>query len=299
MIDYISVILPTYNPDPLKLAASLECLRAQTLSKDQWELIIVDNNSDQPVTSDLIWHTNAIVIREIKPGLTNARLAGFKKSKGSIIVMVDDDNLLFNDYLDNTMKIFNDNVKMGAIGGKSLPLFETVPPGWLREFYSCLALRDFGDEILTAEWNNEYPIAAPIGAGMAIRKAALKPYLNKQHIILDRIGNDLSSGGDNDIVIEILKEGWQVGYYPALNLHHMISKKRTTKEYISKLLNNTNRSWVQLLKIHRISPWKTIPRWTVPLRKLKAWFTYGAWMNSTRSIKWNGACGHFDGLADD
>jgi hypothetical protein len=35
----------------------------------------------------------------------------------------------------------------------------------------------------------------------------------------------------------------------------------------------------------------------VPLRKLKAYFTYKAWENEPNYIKWKGACGMFEGLA--
>jgi glycosyltransferase involved in cell wall biosynthesis len=302
MTELLSVILPTYNPDASRLHQTLAGLRQQSLLIEKWELIIIDNNSNPTIAIDLSWHPNYKLIRENKPGLTYARLKGFENASGSIIVMVDDDNILDKNYLEHTLSIFNSNTALGAIGGKSIPLFEGSPPVWLKEFYSNLALRDLGEMPLISSWQNEYPATAPIGAGMAIRKNAIQSYIEKisadKNTITDRTGNSLSSGGDNDMVIEILKSGWQVGYYPELQLTHIIPQGRMRSGYLAKLINNTNKSWVRLLEEHQINPWPKIPRWSVPLRKIKLWFTYRAWQNNVNYIKWQGACGLYDGLSE-
>jgi hypothetical protein len=172
----------------------------------------------------------------------------------------------------------------------------------LKEFYGNLALRDFGDNAIIDSWKNSYPPAAPVGAGIGIRRAALESYLARTSKggsrITDRKGKSLSSGGDNDIVLEILKSGWKTGYFPSLSLTHIIPAERTRPRYVARLINHTNRSWIAVLDFHGINPWQKIPRWSVPLRKLKAWFVYGAWKSSVHHIRWRGACGLYDGLAD-
>ncbi|MCQ6957286.1 glycosyltransferase [Mucilaginibacter aquariorum] len=300
----LSVILSTYNPDSKRLNQTLNGLRAQTLPIDAWELKIIDNNSDTDFSGqiDISWHPNSCIIGEPRQGLTYARLKGFITSDSGTIVMVDDDNILAADYLEQVLKIFKHRPKLGAIGGKSLPLFEAEPPGWLGAFYSNLALRDLGEHMLIEEWNNNYPACAPIGAGMAIRKTALTTYIGKilsgQSGVSDRIGSSLSSGGDNDIVIEILKSGWDVGYFPELELKHIIPAQRMQAGYLARLVNNTNKSWVQLLQSHGINPWPQIPVWGVRPRKIKAWFTCKAWKSKPNYITWRGACGLYDGLAN-
>lgn len=302
MIKQLSVILPAYNPDISRLNKTLTGLQQQSLAVENWELIVIDNNSNPAIDINLKWHPNSRLIKEHTPGLTYARLKGFENASGSIIVMVDDDNILDSNYLENSLSIFNAHGTLGAIGGKSIPLFEAPPPAWLKEFYSNLALRDLGETELISTWQNKYPEGAPIGAGMAIRKQALQTYIDKvsgnKNIITDRTGNSLSSGGDNDMVIEILKSGWQVGYFPELQLTHIIPQERVKSAYLTKLINNTNKSWVQLLEEHQINPWSKIPKCSVPFRKLKSWFTYRAWKNSVNYIKWQGACGLYDGLSE-
>ncbi|RYG54586.1 MAG: glycosyltransferase family 2 protein, partial [Chitinophagaceae bacterium] len=231
-----------------------------------------------------------------------ARLKGFLESSGAIIVMVDDDNILAADYLEQVLAIFSKNSGLGAIGGRSLPLFEQRPPDWIGRYYSSLALRDLGDEVIISTWENTYPTAAPIGAGMGIRKAALERYIAKIQkglsTITDRNGDSLSSGGDNDIVLEILKAGWQTGYFPQLSLQHIIPAGRTTPEYLSRLVRDSNESWVKLLESHQINPWKKISKHSVPLRKAKAWVRYTAWKSDVHYIEWKGACGYFKGLSE-
>ncbi|TFF40864.1 glycosyltransferase [Mucilaginibacter psychrotolerans] len=297
----ISVIIPTYNPNRDRLNKTLVALKAQTLALTQWELIIVDNNSTPPVKADLSWHPDAIILREPMQGLTYARLRGFNAAKNSLLVMVDDDNLLDENYLQNATTIFGNQAGLGAIGGKSLPEFEITPPSWLKEFYGSLALRDMGHETHIQSWQNNYPQYGPIGAGMAIRKEALASYMKKaqsqQNMITDRTGTSLASGGDNDIVLELLRSGWLVGYFPQLVLHHIIPKERMEVAYLAKLLNNTNHSWIKLLHSHGINPWKKIPGWTVPLRKVKGWFVHNAFAGKVNYIKWRGYCGTTDALA--
>jgi GT2 family glycosyltransferase len=299
----LTVIIPTYNPHTGRLNRTLNALKAQTLNTDRWELIVVDNNSAVPVPETIAfgWHPKSRLIRESRQGLTYARLKGFEAALGNIIVLVDDDNVLAADYLEQLLRIFGEHPLIGAVGGKCIPQFESQEPVWLKEFYGNLALRDLGEHTLINSWNESYPEAAPLGAGMALRKKGLENYmtkiLNRADPILDRTGTSLGSGGDNDMVLEVLKAGWQVGYFPELVLTHLIPEERTKPDYIARLLNQTNCSWIQLLESHGINPWKKIPQWSLPLRKLKAWFTYAAWKNTPAWIRWNGACGTFDGLS--
>jgi hypothetical protein len=62
----LSVILCTHNPPPEYLGRVLESLPAQTLSAKQWEFLLVDNASGQPVaeTWDISWHSCGRHFRE-------------------------------------------------------------------------------------------------------------------------------------------------------------------------------------------------------------------------------------------
>lgn len=303
----ISVIVPTHNPNLGRLKRTLRALKNQTLADHNWELILIDNASSPSIKlSDFIdsGPANLRLVVEQKLGLTSARRRGFSEAKGEFIVLVDDDNELDSNYLAYVMAIFEDYPGIGSIGGKVLPEFEVIPPQWMREFDGILACRDYGDAPKIVPGNQrsvkglpEYPAYAPIGAGMALRRVALQPWLDdvQADTISDRRGKELTSGGDNDIIFCIAENGWAVGYFPALSLKHLISAGRTTTDYLGRLNHGIQKSWIHLLVKHKASPWSTIYGWTVPLRKAKAWFAYRAWAGNAAYVRWRGACGHFEG----
>jgi len=255
---------------------------------------------------DLSWHPNGRVVREMKQGLTPARLRGLAEAKASVLVYIDDDNVLVPGYLEESLRILEADATLGAIGGKSLAEYETAPPPWFPPMEGIIACRDQGEAPQTARWKNvpagerHYPACSPVGAGMAIRREAMERYAedlaaNGVRQSLDRTGNSLASGGDNDIVMTALEHGWSVGYFPQLSLQHLIPARRVEEEYVARLAHDSSRTWVLVLDAHGLRPWPPLPRWSLPLRKARAYFTCRAWKKGPHYIKWRGACGTFEG----
>ncbi|MBC7624994.1 MAG: glycosyltransferase [Aeromicrobium sp.] len=303
----ISVIIPTHNPHVGRLRRTLKALREQTLASHNWDLILVDNASSPPVhLRNFIEPVplNMRLVVEPKLGLTAARRRGFAEVGGELIVLVDDDNELDCNYLTHVMTIFANHSCIGSLGGKISPEFEVNPPQWMREFDGILACRDYGDapHIISGHQRSPnglpaYPAYAPIGAGMAVRRVALQPWLDDVHAdtLSDRRGMELTSGGDNDIIFTLAENGWAVGYFPELALTHLIAAGRTTTAYLARLNHGIQKSWMHLLAKHKACPWPAISAWTVPPRKAKAWVVYRAWESKAAYVRWRGACGHFEG----
>jgi hypothetical protein len=67
------------------------------------------------------------------------------------------------------------------------------------------------------------------------------------------------------------------------------------RDYLARLNRGIAKSWMQVLRKHDANPWSPIAPWTVPLRQFKAWFTHRAWSGPAEFIRWQGACGHFEG----
>ncbi len=305
----LSVVIPTHQPHAGRLARTLAALRAQTLPAADWETLLVDNASQPPVDASALPATAPTALRLVREpdlGLTAARRRGLHEARGEFVVFVDDDNVLAPDYLARVLEIFAAHPRLGAAGGRSLPEFEQAPPAWMREFDGLLACRDLGDtpqlatELRDARTGrNAYPHCAPLGAGMALRRTAAEAWLSASAgtTLTDRRGGALTSGGDNDISLTLLAHGWSVGYFPALVLTHLIPAGRTSAPYLARLNRGIARSWMQVLAKHDANPWPPIAPWTVPLRSLKAWFAYRAWSHPAARIRWQGACGHFEGRA--
>lgn len=300
----LTVIIPTHNPRLVLLEEVLQALRGQTLSWADWELLVIDNASDPPVPQHLVsWHPNARVVRELQLGLTHARLRGIREACASVLVWVDDDNILAPDYLLAARDAFSAHPRLGAAGGPSRPRYEVAPPAWFTEHLAPLGCRDHGSEPILMSWDQQpphYPSAAPIGAGMVIRQQAMKVWADavandRQRLSLGRRGTALSSGEDNDINLTLLRDGWQLAYLPSLKLTHVIPAARLALPYLKRLARASFRDFVSVLDQHGIRPWPAIPRWTVPLRALRSWFRYRAWSGPTQQVRWWGAVGQYEG----
>lgn len=304
----LTAIICAHNPRPQHLAPTLAHLAAQRDLPEGTEFILIDNASTPALDIDLSMLTNFAatrIVREEKLGLTQARIRGFYEAKGEILLFIDDDNLLEPDYLRRAYDAFSEDPQLGAVGGKSLPRYETPPPSWFAETGLGLACRDLGDVPLVADWQTgpqEYPECGPIGAGMALRKKAYAPWVEAVSTEgvrsrLGRRGADLASGEDNDMVLTLLAHGWRVAYLPELSLVHLIPSGRLTQDYLERYAESSNRTWVLVLDVHGMRPWPAIPAWSVPLRKAKAFFSLRAWRGPVERIEWRGACGKLTGQA--
>ena len=246
-----SVIICTYNPRPDYLGRVLEALREQTLPLDQWELIVIDNASDQPVADewDLRWHPLGRHVRENELGLTPARLRGIGEAVSELLVFVDDDNVLARDYLETTLSIGREWPQLGAWGGIIEGEFEREPEPWTRPLLVHLAIRQFSAPI----WSNnpDDRRAQPCGAGLCVRAAVARAYVSQvaadpRRRKLDRIGSAMSSCGDTDLVLTACDLGQGFGNFPGLFLTHLIAARRAQPDYLIKLMQGIAASAIVL-----------------------------------------------------
>lgn len=300
----ITVLIPSHNPRKKVLAEVLEALRFQTLLKKDWELLLIDNASNPPLSPDLLaWHPQARLVREPKLGLTHARLRGIAEAKGDLLVWVDDDNILSTGYLEAAQFVFERNPQLGGAGGPSIARHSEQPPVWFEEGLAPLGCRDHGEHLIWMSWVDKpphYPSAAPIGAGMVIRKQAIQVWADAVindpiRLALGRRGTALSSGEDNDINLTLLGAGWELAYLPQLRITHEIPASRLTLDYLKRLARTSYRDFIHVLDKHGIRPWSAIPRWFVPLLALRSWFRCRAWSSPAQQVRWFSAVGQFEG----
>ena len=234
-----SLIICSHNPRPDYLRRVFESLRAQTLPKDHWELILIDNASQEPLSLswDLSWHPNARHAFEEELGLSAARRRGMREASADILVFVDDDNVLAADYLAEGLRIAREWPQLGTWGSAVIaPEFEAQPAERLTPLLYLLALR----EAQTARWANFLQWeACPWGAGIFLRRDVADGYqkMSRQETlhISGRRGTSLMSGEDAELSYVACGMGLGIGIFPELKVIHLIPKERVTSDYLIKL----------------------------------------------------------------
>lgn len=247
----ISVIICTHNPRREYVTRALAALESQTLDRNEWELIVVDNASTERLDNlmDLTWHPSARVVRENDLGLTPARLRGIRESGGEVMVFVDDDNVLAPDYLETVQAVTETHPFLGAWSGSVEGEFESPPPDWTRRYWGNLVIREAPKDA----WSNIYWDAhtTPLGAGLCVRRSVALEYLRLHDegirtFRMDRAGQNLVSGGDNDLSACAIDIGLSCGVIANLRLKHLIPNERLTEEYLLRLVEGVAYSSVIL-----------------------------------------------------
>jgi GT2 family glycosyltransferase len=240
----LSVIVCTHNPRPEYFRRLIDSLTRQTLPRDEWELLVIDNASDQPLAGvwDLSWHPNARHLREEELGLTAARLRGIKESHGQLIVYVDDDNVITEDYLRLALAIERDNPYITVFGAGALdPEFELPPAAKVQCLMPRLGLRHVDQPCWTN--NPEDSGSLPWGAGLCVRRSTAVAYaelldrLSISHL-LDRRGQRLFSGGDDLFSWVAARTGSGFGIFPALRIVHLVRAERVKPPYLLRLVHD-------------------------------------------------------------
>jgi glycosyltransferase involved in cell wall biosynthesis len=120
----ISVIVCTHNRAAY-LAKALQSLVSQTLDKDEFEVIVVDNASTDRtphVFEETIFGGPARYIYEARLGLSWARNAGLRAVRGRYVAYQDDDAVACPDWLERaqeTLEAFGP--RLGLLGGRTTP----------------------------------------------------------------------------------------------------------------------------------------------------------------------------------
>lgn len=236
----VSVIICAHNPRPDYLQRVLASLRAQTLGTDRWELLLVDNHSEKPLAEyhDLGWHPQGRHLREDELGLAAARRCGIEASTADLLIFVDDDNILQEDYLAESLRLFGERPYIGTFGGQLLPEYETEPVVDTVYYESFLALRTFDKP----RWSNDPEdfASSPIGAGLCVHRTIALHHLgllreDARRLKLGRTGGQLLSGEDTDLVHTACELGYGKGVFPELKLIHLIPAKRMQPDFLLRI----------------------------------------------------------------
>ena len=231
-----SVIICTYNRDKY-LYDALQHVAANSFPTDEYEIILVDNNSTdrtkeecQRFESDFPYVKFRYFV-ETNQGLSHARNRGIRESEGDILVFLDDDSFVKPDYLHNLQRQLTEHPEASAFGGKITPLFESgKTPKWLCPWnYSWVSAIDKGNTVVPFAGSSY-----PIGANMGFRKSCFDQ-IGNFNTELGRNKQSLLAGEEKDLFNRMKERQMSVLYFPDIEVEHVIPEKRTTKDFIARM----------------------------------------------------------------
>lgn len=255
----LSVIICTYNRDKY-IYNVLKSLAENTLSKEQYEIVLIDNNCTDNTKNEckrFVQDFPNVIFRyfeEKNQGLSYARNRGIKESQGDILVYVDDDAVVNNEYLQTYSNFFNQYVDIDAAGGAIIPRYETSEPDWMSHYTKVLiTCYKYHGDIIREFPKNDFP-----SGGNAAYRASVFEKVGLFNVELGRKGDSLVGAEEKDIFDKMTTLGMRFFYLPNAILYHLIPEKKLTKDYFDRLTYSIGKS--ERMRTLKIGKWKYLKR---------------------------------------
>ncbi len=237
----LSLIICTYMRGEKVIDAIWSVIR-QSLGKNQYEIIIVDN---APLTSGIFEQVEIFrkrykeyegFIRYIgvpQKGLSYARNAGMWNAKGEYLVFLDDDILADYYLLEEIYSAFKYHPNVGIVGGQVILERPFPAPKVLRKGWESLWSQFKISESNYRETTQQFEF--PYGANYSVRKSAIWS-IGGFRMCYGRVGNDFAGGEETALAFKMLQIGYGIGLQPKAKVLHRVDHSRFTTEHVQKTI---------------------------------------------------------------
>lgn len=237
-----SVVVCTYKRNQ-SLEDALMSLARQTASKQDFEVIVVDNYPGDSGLDEIIERVRKTGFSRVVDclrlvhcpvlGLSYARNAGIAEARGDIILFLDDDAVADPDIVQQYLAAFESKKDMGLIGGHiTLKRPETINMVWKEgwERYWSQFITGYRELTEVTQWWE-----FPWGANWCARRKALLQ-IGGFRGRYGRHGNDFS-GGEEIIAASLMQQlGYSIGILPQAHVLHQVDPSRFTLEHLRKTI---------------------------------------------------------------
>lgn len=236
----LSLVIATYNRAE-QLTITLKSVAEQLHPAEEWECIVVDNNSKDN-TRERIEHFQReypeLNIRyqfESQQGLSHARNAGIVASKGDIIAFIDDDERIVPNFITAYIELFDNHPDAMSAGGIIIAEYPSGRPDWMSHY----AERPIANPMNFGSSISLFPKGRiPGGGNMAMRRRVFD-IIGMFDTQLGRTGKRLIGGEESDLFERMAQHSMRCYYVPEAVMYHIIPKEKLTPEYFERLAYNT------------------------------------------------------------
>ncbi len=284
----LSIIISTFNR-AIQLDQLLEDLVYQfaNLSEseaEQVEVILIDNNSNDN-TKEIAYkyaESTAVTLKhyvESQQGLAVSRNQGIKQANGDLLVFLDDDVTLDDDWLSEVFKIADEcrDRELGVYGGRVVPLWQERTPKWLsteppyetkQEVFSGHSYGE--DEKYYPLEFEEHQARQPIGTHMMFRKEIFENCGDFRTDLGTNASGGLGLYEDREFLEYLAALNVPMLYVPQCVVFHPVAPERMTKQAIRRWYLKEGKSLYWMWHTDRMrrepNPLVCIPE------QMRAWF---------------------------
>ena len=237
----ISIIICTYMRGE-KLVDAIWSVIRQSMSKKEYEIIVVDNapftSGIKPDIDDFCEKYSEFkdFIRYIgvpQKGLSYARNAGMWNARGEYLLFLDDDVLADYYLLEELYSGFKYHPNVGIVGGqvildKPFPTPKVIRKGW-EPLWSQFKIS--GSAFREVSQQFEFPY----GANYSVRRSAIWR-IGGFRMCYGRVGNDFAGGEETALAFKMLQIDYGIGLQPRAKVLHRVDYSRFTTEHVKKTI---------------------------------------------------------------
>ncbi|HEY0623760.1 glycosyltransferase family A protein [Sphingomonas sp.] len=202
-----AVVIPVWNGEAV-IARCLDAIARQTLPRDAFQIIVVDNGSSDSTAEIVRSYPGVELLAEKRPGSYAARNLGIGRVQAPVTAFTDADCAPAPDWLEQVLRAAAANPGFGVLAGK-IELFDEIAQerevfGDYERLFSFPQAHAARGNCATANWASRTALLRALGGF----DAALK------------------SGGDRQMALRIRDAGHPLVYVPEMVVRHPVRASR-------------------------------------------------------------------------
>lgn len=271
----LSIIIVNYNTKDLVRSCIDSLIDSKQVQENKWEIIIVDNASQDGSVEMMQSLNNIVFIKNQKNvGFSKANNLGIKKAQGEVVLLLNSDTQVKPRDIQKTLEYFLSEPTIGVITCKVVLPNGNIDPAshrgfptpWAAVTYFLKLEKLFPKTHLFGQYHQGYKdmtsvhdIDSPTGAFYMVRKKTIEDVglLDEDYFMY---------GEDLDWSYRIKQKGWRIVYYPFAQITH-IKNQSGRKHEDENRRKTTDRYFYETMKLfyekHFITKYPGIVNWLV------------------------------------